>query len=270
MDKESLKSAFDDLVREFGRLPNNLVALGIIVIMITTYQVITPEQYDLVEQPLLNALYIAIAYFGLVSVARVLKPPYDKYPIMPGAVLARSATNKPLPDDVFERICVHEAGHILALALGGDLPVEVKAYVRRHEAQPNGNVSYRYSGDPDSEFRKLEMLFALGGLAAELVVYGEHKDGSAKDNQDWESAARMYMSSYYDDYTWFIDPQNSAEAEVNRSTLKSLRSEQLELLNTFFSTNKDILLTIATEIGFKKSVETELVHEWLNGVQAAV
>ena len=68
---------------------------------------------------------------------------------------------------------------------------------------------------------------------------------------------KKYLAEFNNDYTWFISPDNEAEALVNAKTLNELRSNQLMQVEGFIKLNESLIKNIAKELMNSDKIETE-------------
>lgn len=252
-DKAKDSKRFSDysFVKEIAELiaalPNNATTLLIIAATVAGSMLLTPSQWQWLLPAVQMGLSAASLYWIVTVLAKRFAPPAFNEPVMAaacGAVVPRT----PLSAEEHRRCAIHEAGHLLALALLPKPPSRISAYVRDYVATPTGNVSWSLESERNAEIEWAVMLFDLAGQMAEKTVYGEVKHGSAVDNKQWEQHARAYLASYQQEHAWFIEPQTAAEAEVNHSTLRRLREQQEAELSGFLSANEAQLKTVAATL----------------------
>jgi hypothetical protein len=256
--REKLSKCSDEIefvgvavMRGVASLPDHPVMLALIVLVAAAPELMTSAQLeylDSIKEPLINGATIAALYWVAVSAARST---VFRGKRMTGAVglgvVMRGATHgvpviserKPLSESEFHRVAIHEAGHLLALALFPDKPVSVRAYARGYHSSPTGHVQYEFSAPIDVSYSWAHMLNTLAGQVAEKVINGSTLQGSERDNTAWETLAKQHLrAGFAPERPWFITPEAEGEARVNARTLEDMRAEQVQQLTAFFMANR--------------------------------
>lgn len=232
-----------------GSLPRHVGVLLLIVVVVTGYQLLPAERVEQISMPLLNGVMAATVYHfvvGMFWVASGLGGRVEAGRVKGAAATCQLEKAEPVDAKELYRYAVHEAGHLLSIALFPKKPTWVYGYVRPYAACPNGHVSFELEGPRDAEISWAHMLNALAGQVAEEVIFGTLKSGSASDNGGWEREAKAHMAAgFAPGQAWFITPESEGEARVNAAALKVMRDAQTERLRRFLETNKAVLKEVA-------------------------
>ncbi len=236
-------------------LPTSKTAL--ILIWIYTFlgiSLITPElrvYFEKWENAILISLFTVMIYRFLISFVKIKKDD----PVNPGMCHDQES----LPEKIFDRYAIHEAGHYISFALYERKPDILTVYVNPfHCNSSNGCVFFKYKDSPSNKKHFENLMFTyLAGSCAEFILLGQIKNGSSNDNIDWERTAKHYLNSFNTDYPWFTDPQNSSEALVNNQTLDNLRKKQWKEVKRFIENNIQTIELLAKEIKTSKTNKIE-------------
>ncbi|MGV1914283.1 AAA family ATPase [Rhizobium sp. 22-785-1] len=146
----------------------------------------------------------------------------------------------PIEGELRRRIAVHEAGHAavgLALEVGELTGVVVRHAFRQSAPVGGGTVfedSYRLR---NSQYFLDAIAMGLGGMAAEIVVYGEHLDGSGGGlGSDLHSAAdqatAMIAQAGMGRKLGYFNARDQMEREKLRRALPALNRQVEQTLDT--------------------------------------
>lgn len=256
------------VMRGVASLPDHPAMLALIVLVAAAPELMTSAQLeylDSIKEPLINGATIAALYWVAVSAARStvfrgkrMTGAVGLGVVMRGATLGVPVERKPLSESEVHRVAIHEAGHLLALALFPDKPVSVRAYARDYHSSPTGHVQYEFSAPLDASYSWAHMLNTLAGQVAEKVINGSTLHGSERDNTAWETLAKQHLrAGFAPEQLWFITPDTEGEARLNARTLEDMRAEQVQQLTAFFTANRDHLEKTAYRLKEVDVLETE-------------
>jgi ATP-dependent metalloprotease FtsH len=104
-----------------------------------------------------------------------------------------------MPDDVWERIAVHEIGHCLVAFSCKHHPLVEKVVINRESVRTPGATIFEEGGmvrTRDELFERIMILF--GGQIAERIIYGDGgvSGGCVSDNEEARRVAQMMVIEY--------------------------------------------------------------------------
>lgn len=172
----------------------------------------------------------------------------------------RSYTQKDL-----EITSVHEAGHALASVF---LPSDTIKFLKVDISPGFSGSSFFIDGEHIHKSKKdiyARMLIYLAGNVAEEILLEDMFNGSFVDNEQWERAAKTYLSCGFGDF-YYSAPDSPLETEENQKALGRLREEHLSALRKFFSENKEVLIDLSDQIKNKKILTAEEIRPFLTKV----
>jgi hypothetical protein len=154
---------------------------------------------------------------------------------------------KKITHDDIQRAAVHESGHALVYAALGAMHPKFK--ISLNHIGKNGILGFvtrfehRNRLVPIS-FLEWQMLVALAGKEAEMVMLNSHNGGSESDYAGWYELANEYFMSNHGGI-YYAKPKNEFEHEENKEKIESLQFEQRALLYDFFTMNLDIIKSLS-------------------------
>lgn len=93
----------------------------------------------------------------------------------------------------FERIVIHETGHVLLLLAFNPLPENILLFVAPDNGFLNWSFDYEVEGRP-KRTRQLRMLLCLAGYVGERIRFGnEFLNGNLKDLEQWYDLYNIYL-----------------------------------------------------------------------------
>lgn len=257
-----LQPAIDAL----ASLPSGVGSFIAFIVAVTGIQLLDAPQFEFIYAPLTNAFILSFFYFYFIYFARQFssKSINNYYNNAAGSI----GKAELISDTEKKRIAVHEAGHLLAISFLPDRPTMIEANVADNISNLPGRVTYKTkNNNVDAEYIWAHMLFKLSGYAAEVAIFDKVVAGCVNDNKRWETHARTYLENgLSSDYLWFHNPNNEHEATINAKSLSGMRSVQLAELEQFFSTNKELLGTVADRLLADGKVNTEDAIEILEQI----
>jgi cell division protease FtsH len=184
----------------------------------------------------------------------------------------------PVPEALLERLAVHELGHALVgVLVGQDL-----VCVEITDAQFSGGIASvgraefrkpRMSARTRTDFLN-EIACLLGGLAAEIVVFGEHSDGAA--GAAYSDLARATHIATLIEVHWAMAGAMVSEAADDSRRLEMLRTdpnrwaridatirEQLERAKAFVEERTDVLIELKDMLLERKRLDADVVVDRL-------
>ena len=161
----------------------------------------------------------------------------------PGGIRKDADKLEPLSAERIKRVALHEAGHLLALALFEEKPEKLTAFVSGHRDFTLGRVEYKFGYDKwcSKKACLANMKVKLAGHIAEEMLHGDPMIGSKVDFDNWERLAKDYLSTFTHNYEWFQVPDNGAEARLNLKTLSQIKADHTAEVEKFLSLNADLL-----------------------------
>lgn len=171
-------------------------------------------------------------------------------------------------DRDFEHTCVHEAGHALVHALLDRTPENLIVSVNPRENGSLGRVQWwnNFEALKDPDHLLFSMRCDLAGVVAEEVVFGNALCGGVSDMRQWESSAKLYLSSGFGDFFYQL-PTNELEVEANSHVLHRMKASQKEAVFDFLSENKETLTKLAAVLGDQKYLERDDIEPYLSRIR---
>lgn len=156
---------------------------------------------------------------------------------------------------------IHEAGHALIYSAAEGIPDSFKVVLndKNRSDATLGQVTCPRSGHFLNTGTELdfEMLLKLGGLAAELAVFGEHADGGRSDIDSYQNLARHYLKAGYSELPYYNEPESQLEVDVNCQSINVLKEEYLTKLVAFMEANKLLLVELSEVLKDKEMLQIE-------------
>jgi hypothetical protein len=270
---KSVKTQMISFLSTFGELCAGMsisapTLLLIIMFLFPSFSSFTPGLevvFGPWQKPVLYTITAVWIYYLLVGVARVffpIRPEADSLGVAQYAT-ARMVKSKRLSEEKIMRYAIHEAAHLVTFALYEKFPDILSVSIKPFGGDPLGNVHFQYNSLPDNRKYYEDLMFTyLAGSCAEKVFFNENKFGSEKDNQDWESVAKRYLSSFDHNYHWFAQPQNEAEAKVNATSLKDFQKVSRANVQEFIKLNKNLIRSIAQDLAESETNEILTGMSW--------
>lgn len=151
---------------------------------------------------------------------------------------------KQSPED-FERILVHETGHLMACAVFEDIGLTLISQAKKDYASKGEPMGYVNFNDlqhdktqfNDSEYYLRHMFVLLGGYAGEKYILGRSSDGVKHDLERWQANAHNYLMLEFEKHAYILKPTSEFDALLNSKTLTKLKVEILSALQEFFEHN---------------------------------
>lgn len=164
---------------------------------------------------------------------------------------------------------VHEAGHAMAMAALGFVPVGYKLVVLDEIINDGtyGFVSGIQSSSAlrDKDFMEWHMLMLLSGIAAEKAIFGKCCSGGISDYEQWQAVANAYCINQFAGY-YEIIPQNR-EILINQKFIKStLQERHFFVLKEFFEINRAVLEDLSERAIQNKTLTDSDIAEILKDV----
>lgn len=155
----------------------------------------------------------------------------------------------PIKGEMRRRIAVHEAGHAavgLALDVGELTGVVVRHAFRQNSPVGGGTVFEDSVRLRNSQYFLDTIAMGLGGMAAEIVVYGEHLDGSGGGlGSDLHGAAdqatAMIAQAGMGSKLGHFNARDQIEREALRRALPALNGQVEQILDTQLARAMDIV-----------------------------
>lgn len=164
---------------------------------------------------------------------------------------------------------VHEAGHAMAMAALGFVPVGYKLVIL-DEIMNDGTHGFvsgiqTNSSLSDKEFMEWQMLMLLSGIAAEKEIFGKCSSGGISDYEHWQAVANSYCINQFAGY-YEISPKNS-EILINQRFIKSeLQERHFFVLKEFFDINRNVLEKLYQRALREKTLSDVVIAEILKDV----
>lgn len=168
-----------------------------------------------------------------------------------------------------ETTAVHEAGHAMAMAALGFIPIGYKLVIL-DELMGDGTYGYvsgiqSDSALKDKDFMGWQMLMLLSGIAAEKEIFGRCHSGGISDYEHWQAVANSYCVNQFAGY-YEINPQDR-EILINQKFIKStLQDRHFYILKEFFEINRSVLENLYKRALQEKTLTDATIAEIIRDV----
>lgn len=164
---------------------------------------------------------------------------------------------------------VHEAGHAMAMAALGFVPVGYRLVIL-DEIMNNGTYGFvsgiqTNSDLRDREFMEWQMLMLLSGIAAEKEIFGKCSSGGISDYEHWQAVANSYCINQFAGY-YEINQKNSEIIMDQRFTKSTLQERHFYVLKEFFEINRAVLEDLSERAIRNKTLKDSDIAEILKDV----
>lgn len=211
----------------------------------------------------IQTIPVACAFFIMSALASIFS--------RPDQIVTKPQIQYPGRDKTdIEQVSVHEAGHLIGMALFPQPPndISIKIDLKKPLENLNGYVRYTWKVKTMDDMRAcIKML--LASSCAEQLLLNKTLCGNDHDLQQVEYVARKYLQFFAGinesvTYLWFRNVESEVEAKINAQTINDLiRDFQAETL-VFVKRNESLLLEIKNHIMLHPNREHQ--NDWCQEV----
>lgn len=260
-----------DIVIELAkRLPTSFSFVSLLFfttsLLLALITGVLPKEIDIVFS---TSLLLVVSYLIFIFVCRC----FDKAvtPYRAGYAKSNSPveSHDKLHETEIERHAVHEAGHLIAVAIFPRRPDRINAWINKSaSAQAGGTVKYEYknSFEGSLEHLRIRRLFAVLPMKAEEIVYGELKTGAISDLENWELDAKLCFNNFQIIGSWYRNPSTSFEVAINAKTLNKMLIDDLNDAQRIVEKNIELIADIRDALIINSSLSSDQIDVFLDRV----
>ncbi|WP_436659859.1 hypothetical protein [Acinetobacter sp. P1(2025)] len=229
----------------------------VLALIVFIFKIESPE-HALFEPK--SAVHLALLVFNTIAITLITV--INIFALRGYEFYQKMSTNQDLTSKLTHKrklqIAVHEAGHAITYAYFNPTPEQLNIYLYEKAMNINkdsyGLVIGKIPNLKTKDFQEWEMLMTIAGNRSEILVYGQHIQGSASDFDKWQSLATNFLLQHEIAYT--EQPSSPAQMQTNKILESKLFERHTKIIDTFLKKNKSILMAIAKQAMVFHSLES--------------